>query len=515
MKMVNVALLAIILATAGCSGDSVPESDKAEAALNKGDIAGAQIHIKNAMNAEVSNQALIFLNARIALEAGNPELAKTEFRKLFNDPQYTERATPLLAKALLMLGQGREALQVLGDGKPTSDLAYAGAVSANLLQGKSDRAEKLLDEGLATYPKSPDLLVLDGTRALQNGDLSKAQAQAARAVELAPKDIGALLFAGRVAMQQRNFVEAISRFDAVLARRPQHQTALLGKAAIVYDQGKPAEAQAMLKDAANQLGGGSRPINFFLAQLAYDAGDTEKANQILQGMSDLKDFPAAGMLAGLVAAKRGQNEQAIALLRRFIASGGEDGRARFVLATALHKVGSAQEAWTVLQPLADAANANGETLRLATQLASALQLPAAASYQTRGAAAAQGDPLAHDMLAADKAIRSGNWAQAEKTYAALLRAHPSTTNVILLNNTASVLIEQGRAIEAVPIARRALALAPKDPIVIDTLGWALHKSGGSAAEAKALVQQAAQIMPGNPEISEHYRAMVYATVAAR
>ncbi len=514
MKMVNVALAAIFLAAAGCSDDSVPESDKAEAALNKGDIAGAQIHIRNALKTDAPNQALTFLNARIALEAGNPELAKTEFRKLLNDPQYAQRARPLLAKALLMLGQGREALQALGDGKPTSDLAYAGAVSAHLLQGQSDRANSLLDEGLAAYPKSSDLIVLNGTRALQNGNAALAQAQAARAVELAPNDINALLFAGRVAMQQRKLAEALRRFDAVLALRPQHQTALLGKAAIAYDQGKRADAEAMLKNASDQLGGGSRPINFFLAQLAYDAGETDKANQILQGMSDLKDFPAAAMLSGLVAAKRGQDEQAIALLRRFVSSGGEDGRARFVLATTLQKVGSTQEAWKVLQPLADAANANGDTLRLATQLAGALNLPSAAAYQARGAALAKGDPLAREMVAADKAIRGGDWAQAQKTYAELLRAHPTTTNVILLNNAASVLIEQGKAAEAVPLARRAFALAPKDPIIIDTLGWALFKSGGSVAEAKALIQQAAQTMPGNLEISEHFRAITNTAVAA-
>jgi len=515
MKLVNAALLAIFLATAGCAGDSVPESDKAEAALNKGDIAAAQIHIRNALKAGPANQALVFLNGRIALEAGNPELAKAEFRKLLSDAQYGPRATPMLAKALLMLGQGREALQVLGEGKPSSDQAYAVAVAAHLLQGQSDRANSLLDEGLITYPKSPDLIVLDGTRALQNGKIDQAQAQAARALELAPSDINALLFAGRVAMQQRNFAEAVRRFDAVLALRPKHQTALLGKAAIAYDQGKRAEAEAMLKDAADQLGGGSRAINFFLAQLAYDAGDTDKANQILQSMGELKEFPAAAMLSGLVAAKRGQNELAIAQLRRFLASGGEDGRARFVLAGTLHKIGSTQEAWQVLQPLADAANANNETLRLAALLTGTLKLPAAASYQARGAALAKGDPLAREMLAADQAIRAGDWAKAGTTYAGLLNAHPDTTNVILLNNAASVLIEQGRAAEAVPLARRALALAPKDPIVADTLGWALFKSGGSAEEAKALIQQAVQTMPGNPEIAEHYRAMATTTAAAR
>ena len=515
MKLVNAVQIAIFFALTGCSVDSVSESDKAEAALNQGDVAAAQIHIRNALQGDATNQAMVFLNARIALEAGNPEMAKTELRKLLDDPQYAPRAAPLLAKALLMLGQGREALQVLGDDKPASDLAYAGAVSAHLLQGQSDRANALLDEGLAAFPKSPDLLVLDGTRALQNGNRILAQAQAARAVKLAPKDINALLFAGRVAMLQRKLPEAVRQFDAVLALRPQHQTALLGKAAIAYDQGKTAEARSMLQSASDQLGGGSKPINFFLAQLAFDAGDSDKANQLLQGMSDLKDFPAAGMLAGLVAAKRGQNEQAIALLRRFLSAGGEDGRARFTLASTLQKVGLSKEAWSVLQPLADAANANGATLQLATQLTQSLSLPSFAAYQARAAALAQGDPLARDMLEADKAIRGGDWARAEAIYATLLRAHPATTNIILLNNAASVLIEQERAAEAIPLARRAIALAPKDPIVLDTLGWALFKSGGSLAEARSLVQKAAQTMPGNREISEHVLATSNAKMTAQ
>ncbi len=514
MKLVNAARLAIFFALAGCSVDSVSESHKAQAALNQGDIATAQIHIRNAMQGDVTNQEMHFLNAQIALEAGNPELAKSEFRKLLNDPGYAPRAVPLLAKALLMLGQAREALQVLGDGKPASDLAFAGAVSAHLLMGQSDRANTLLGEGLIAFPKSPDLLVLDGTRALQNGDRNHATAQAARAVELAPKDINALLFAGRVAMLQRRFADAARQFDAVLALRPQHQTALLAKAAIAYDQGKYAEAKSLLQGASDQMGGGSRPINFFLAQLAFDSGDADKANQILQGMGDLKDFPAAGMLAGLVAAKRGQTEQAIALLRRFLTAGGEDGRARFTLATALQKIGASQEAWSVLQPLADAANANGGTLQLASKLAQSLNLPSAGVYQARGAALAQGDPLAREMLEADKAIRGGDWARAEGIYAGLLRAHPATTNIILLNNAASVLIEQQRAAEAIPLARRALALAPKDPIVLDTLGWALFKSGGSLAEARSFAQQAAQTMPGNREISEHAFAMANAAAPA-
>jgi tetratricopeptide (TPR) repeat protein len=107
------------------------------------------------------------------------------------------------------------------------------------------------------------------------------------------------------------------------------------------------------------------------------------------------------------------------------------------------------------------------------------------------------------MASADKAIRAGNWKAADGIYASLLRDNPQTDNVVLLNNAAFARLELGDAKSAVALGRRALALAPNDPTVLDTVGWALYKAQGPSPEAVALLRRAVSAMPDNANIRRH------------
>ena len=506
MKIVNRNFLPIFFVISACTGEIVSNLDTARAAYEQGDLATAQFHVRSALEKDPANHALTFLSGRISLDSGNPDRAKGEFGMLLNDPEFGSRARVLLAKAHLMTGKSRLALEALGDTPPETALGFAVGVGANLLEGKTDTANTLLDKGLAKFPDSADLLVLDGTRALQTGDRDRATALAERVTDLAPKDLNARLFAARTAMLERDLSEAEKHFNAVLSTRPKHQTALLGKAAIAHDRGDRTAAKEILKEASQQLGGSSLAVSYFLAQLAFDGGEVDRAHEILQGHGNLQNLPAAVKLNGLVAARRGQHEQAIASLRRYFSNGDEDGRARFALASSYYAVGEKEKSWEVLHPLADAANADRRTLRLAAKLAGALGLPAKA-YQAREAEAARGDPLAQEMAAADKAISAGEWKKADGIYKQLLARRPNTTNVILLNNAASVRMKLGRLGEAVKLARLAHKQAPNDPMVTDTLGWALFKANGPTPEAARLLGKAARKMPGNPNIRAHLLAL--------
>jgi Flp pilus assembly protein TadD len=71
------------------------------------------------------------------------------------------------------------------------------------------------------------------------------------------------------------------------------------------------------------------------------------------------------------------------------------------------------------------------------------------------------------------------------------------------NNAAYVKIELGHAGDAVPLARKAQALAPDDAVTIDTLGLALLRSGLSKGEATTLLQRAAHLQPGDADIRAH------------
>lgn len=91
--------------------------------------------------------------------------------------------------------------------------------------------------------------------------------------------------------------------------------------------------------------------------------------------------------------------------------------------------------------------------------------------------------------------------QAEQLYRAIIRQTPR--NVIALNNLAfSLAVRGGDREEALALAGRAYALAPKDPTVMDTLGWIEHLSGNTK-EGLKLLEAAARLAPEDPDIRLH------------
>ena len=499
MKMVNSVILGILLATTACSGGSVPDRDEIEAMLAAGEINEAEEAVRVALDKAPGDPGLILLRSRIALAGGNPDLAISLLPALLEDARLGTEARVELARGYLMSGQDKRALETLGEGPDKTALGFAVRAGAYSQRGDLEAAGQFLTQGLAKFPDSPDLLVLAGDRELALGDVAAARAHARKALAAAPKDVQALLLAGRIAMIERRFAEADKHFDSVLAMRPQFQTALLAKAAIALDRGENDKAREILERASETLGGSAPAITYYRAQMAFDAGKIDEAHKLLQSMGDTRDFLPATMLEGLVAARRGQPEQAIVKLRHFLERG-EDGRARMALALALAEVGADDDALATIRPLADAANATPQVLDAAAQLADA---PVAARYRARAAKARQDTSIGPELAKADAAISAGNWKAADAIYTRVLRANPQTDNVVLLNNAAFTRLELGDAAGAVRLGRRALALAPADPIVLDTVGWSLYQAQGPSAEALDMLRRAASALPNNQRVARH------------
>lgn len=95
-------------------------------------------------------------------------------------------------------------------------------------------------------------------------------------------------------------------------------------------------------------------------------------------------------------------------------------------------------------------------------------------------------------------------------YERLLEIEPNAS--VALNNLAlHLLAEPEQRDRAVTLARRAFAASPKNPAVIDTLGWALVVRGnkGDLPEARGLLLQAVQLL-GTPECHYHYGVVLQA-----
>jgi len=91
--------------------------------------------------------------------------------------------------------------------------------------------------------------------------------------------------------------------------------------------------------------------------------------------------------------------------------------------------------------------------------------------------------------------------KAVERYQIVVEAQPK--NPLVLNNLAYALGVHLKAPgEALPFARRALAVAPESPIVLDTAGWIEFLSGNTATAAK-LLSDASRRNPDSSEIRVH------------
>lgn len=117
----------------------------------------------------------------------------------------------------------------------------------------------------------------------------------------------------------------------------------------------------------------------------------------------------------------------------------------------------------------------------------------------------------HQLLA-ELLTLDGEQALAAEHYRRLIAIQPN--NPVALNNLAyDMAVREKKPSEALPLALKALSLAPRDATILDTVGWVQYLVGNTAEAAKLLVQ-ASQGAPGNPDIRLH-TAFALASQGAR
>jgi tetratricopeptide (TPR) repeat protein len=112
--------------------------------------------------------------------------------------------------------------------------------------------------------------------------------------------------------------------------------------------------------------------------------------------------------------------------------------------------------------------------------------------------------VAAQILAADANLQAKRWAEAIALYERA-RRRTGDRDATLLNNLAWAYGQTGDYGRAVPLARRAWALEPNNPVTADTLGWLLFKSGEDRMGGLALLERAARGAPTDSEIRAHLK----------
>jgi tetratricopeptide (TPR) repeat protein len=116
------------------------------------------------------------------------------------------------------------------------------------------------------------------------------------------------------------------------------------------------------------------------------------------------------------------------------------------------------------------------------------------------------------MSLADLLTVDGAYDAAADQYQQVLALEPD--NIVALNNLAyDMAVRQKKPAEAAGLARKALALSPKNFTIMDTVGW-IEFLLGNTAQASRMLAEAAKGAPRNADIRLH-NAIVLAAQGAR
>jgi tetratricopeptide (TPR) repeat protein len=318
------------------------------------------------------------------------------------------------------------------------------------------------------------------------GSVLLAEAQeAAGSPEAAIETLSLLLedqpqfFRGRVQIaelydRQRQWSEAADAWAAVQKLNARNSEVMARRATSLINGGRPAEAQAVLREALKIAPNDVR-LTFMLTQAQRATGDLEGAEATARALKTAHP---------------------------------EDPRTTYLLAQMLDARGRHQEIVDLLQPEIDrlrAANAKPQQigLLLGAQGLALLQLKrydqAIAAYKEAAAASPDDTSVMFQMGAA--LDRAGRRPDAQKIFRDLIAKDPDDANA--LNYLGYMLAEQGTSLEeAVTLIQRALKTDPENPSYLDSLGWAYFQQGKLDLADKPL-STAADRLPKNSVIQDH------------
>ena len=323
-RVTRAVFLSLLLVLSGCGAPSVDDSlADARASMAESDLATANIHLRNALQAEATNVEARLLMADVAMQMGDSPAALAQL-------EWIQDAGAPIAIYAVQLAR----------------------VYADL--GRADQALALLDDaGLA---ESDDAIVwliqADAWRSL--GDYAASEAALGRAGDAGAPSTQVDLGRARTAYASGSRPEARQIIEGLLTASPGDPDALALRAALSAGRGEYAAAGADFEQAidgfiAARQALKAAPLLLALVELRLTTGESEQAESAANRLAEiLPDAPMSHYASAMVAYRAGRYSEAVADLRSAVAGAPDEVRFQSLLGAAhlaLGNLGQAEQAF--------------------------------------------------------------------------------------------------------------------------------------------------------------------------
>ncbi len=334
-----------------------------------------------------------------------------------------------------------------------------------------------------------------------------AMQAADRALELKPGwEPGVLLKSEILAKQSPE--QAASYLVDFLKTEPESKAGLSALAQVRIQQKRYAEALAILERLWQQ-DRSNREYQFGMAMLAIQMKDWAKAEALFEELqrADYGDDGIVEFYLAQIAEETGRHELALERFRA-VPEGERGWIAKLRAATVLGKLGRVDEARRYLADLPAVTVQQRVQVRQAEAqlLRDTGDNAAAYAVLTKALETHPDDPdLLYDL--AMVAEKLGRIEVVEAKLMRLIELKPN--NAHALNALGYTLVDRTpRLAEGLALIERALALAPDDPFILDSMGWAQFRMG-KLDEAEQSLRRAMDERP-DPEIAAHLGEVLWA-----
>ena len=359
-----------------------------------------------------------------------------------------------------------------------------------------DLAKRLYRRTGGAFDRLPAAMLLTGTIEFGTGNAFEAARRLKPLLDAQPGNLKARRLLGAAQWQSGDAAAAVRTLRPLADRADAdpYTLSVIGKA-YVHLGDEAAATRYFVRAAAPRLAAA--------APYGDPVGDGEIAT--LRREADARPRAAPAQVALIRALLgRGLGAEALKRARRLQAANPGAPDTHLLVGDALAIQGDYAQAAAAYRRAANLAFSEPVALRLIEALRN--------SGDERGAAQVlalflQQNPrnVSAQLLGANAYLQARRWPEAIALYERV-RKSIGNSDATLLNNLAWAYAEMGDYDRAVPLARHAWALEPRNPVTADTLGWLLFRSGRDRVQGLALLEQAVRGAPTDTEIRAHLRS---------